>query len=112
MPVPRYSFHDCMHTRDLRQIVDSAQRKAVPNIASRAFFCSKVVVVLWNRGLEHRRAEIRGIRQILCKRVISENGRTALVAAANIDIASVVPALCRVLEEVDTANRECGVRYI
>src|SRR5262245_12765178 len=108
MPVPCYSFHDCMHARYLREIVEGAERTTVPNIASRTFFCSKVVIVLGDRGFEHRRAKIRSIRQILCKCVIPENGQPPLVAAANIDIAGVIPALCRVLEEIDTANRECG----
>ena len=75
-------------------------------IASRPFFCFQIVVVLRNRGFKHRRAEIGSIAQVLRPGVIREESKPPHVAAANIDIASVIPALRCVFQKINRAHRK------
>src|SRR5262249_19952365 len=90
----------------MRHIIDSAQSEAVFHIASRPFFRRQVIVILRNCGLKHRGTEVRRITQVLRPGIVSQESPTANITTANVHIAGVVPALRRVLQEVDGTDRE------
>src|SRR5215469_17650540 len=75
-------------------------------VASRAFFSVEIIVILRNRRFIHRRPEVGRVRQVLRIRVIRQKAESIRVTAAYIDVASVVPALCGVLQQIDRANRK------
>src|SRR5579884_1040747 len=75
-------------------------------VAPRTLFRLKVIVVLRNRGFEHRRPEVRGIAQVFRPGVVGKKGEAVLITAADVDVASVIPTLRRVLEKIYRAHRE------
>src|SRR5207302_19457 len=89
-----------------RQRIHRAEYKAMTNVAPGAFFRGQGVIVLRNGSLKHRRPEIRRVAQVLRPGVVAEEGQTMREAAADIDVPGVVPALCRVLQQVDGTDRE------
>src|SRR5438874_11270681 len=78
----------------------------MPNIATRAFLCSEIIVVLGNRRLKHWRTKVRCVAQVLRPGVISKKGKTMRVTAAHIDVACVIPTLSAVFQKIDGADRE------
>src|SRR5690349_24934188 len=84
----------------------------MPHVATGALFCGKIVVVLRDRGLKHRRAKIRSVAQVLRPSVVAQESKAARITASHVDISRVIPALRRVLEKIDRADREtdCAIR--
>src|SRR5207245_6907432 len=86
--------------------IDSAQSKAVPHVTSRAFLGGEIIIVLRNGSFEHRRAKIRSVTQVLRPCVVSEERQSVRIAATYVYVSGVIPALRRVLQEVDGAYRK------
>ena len=95
-----------------RQVVHSTHRETVAYIAAGTLLSGQVVVVLRDGGLKHRRAEVGCVAQVLRPGVIREQREPMLITPAHVYISGVIPALCRVLQQVDGADREahlsCG----
>ena len=89
-----------------RQVVYGAQRETVPDVTTRSLFRRKVIVVLRNGRLEHRRTEIRCITEIFRPSVIGQESEAARVAPAHVEVSGVIPALRGVLEQIDSADGE------
>src|SRR5882757_4463414 len=87
-----------------RNVKDTAERKAMPHIASRPFLRPQVAVVLWDRSLVHRRAEVRRISQCLRESVVGQYAESVGILSSHIHVSSVVPALGGILEPIDRAH--------
>src|SRR6185437_6613286 len=78
------------------------------NIASRTFLRIQVIVVLGYRRLEHGRSEIRSIFQRFGERIVGQETQSVCVTPTHVHVACVIPALSRVFEQIDGADREGG----
>src|SRR5258708_23068412 len=78
----------------------------MPDITGRALSRIEIAVVLRNGCLKHGRTKIRGVGETLGKRVVGQERKSMGVTPAHVDVAGVVPALCRVLQQIDGAYRE------
>ena len=76
------------------------------DIASWSFLRGQIVIVLRNRGLEHRRTKIRRVTEVFCPSVIAQKRETARIAPAHVDIPCVVPTLRGILQQVNRARWE------
>src|SRR6266436_3973445 len=88
------------------KVVDGAYREAVANVASEPLLRSQIGIVLGSGRLEHRRSKVGRIAEVLCKRIVRQHRPAPGEAASNICVASFVPTLRGVLEQVDAADRE------
>src|SRR5437667_9954172 len=93
-----------------RDGIHGAQREPVPDVATRSLLGIQIVVVLRNARLEHRRAEVRRVGEVLCIGVVGQQAETVRVPAADIDISGVMPAARAVPEDVDSACWESSAR--
>src|SRR5450755_2779174 len=69
-----------------RNIVDRTEGKSTPHIAGGPLLCRQIIIVLRNRRLEHRRAEIRCVAEIFRPRVIRQQGETARVTPPDVNV--------------------------
>ncbi len=88
--------------------VDRTESEAVSDVAGGAFFCIQIVVVLRNGRLEHRGAKVRSVLERFRERVVGEETEAVGIATARVHIACVIPALRRILEQVDGTDGEGG----
>src|SRR6267154_80432 len=89
-----------------RNIVNAAQRETMADVTARAFFKVHIPIVLGNRRLVHRRSEVRRVGQILGEGVVGQKAKPMRIAAADIHVSGVVPALRGILEQINGADRE------
>src|SRR6267142_732654 len=99
----------CEHASPRRRrigwnVKDTAERKAMPHIASRPFLRRQIAVVLWDRSLVHRRAEVRRISQRLGEGVVGQQAESVRVLPAHIHVSGVIPTLGGILEPIDRAH--------
>src|SRR5438874_4387704 len=87
-------------------VVDGAYREAVANVTSKPLLRGQIGIVLGSGRLEHRRSKVGRIAEVLCKRIVRQHRPPASEAAPNICVASFVPTLRGVLQQVDAADRE------
>src|SRR5207244_9117512 len=81
------------------------------DIAGWSLFRIEVVVILRHGGFEHGRAEFRRVGQVLSPGVIGQKAQAGCIAAAQVHVATVIPASGSVLEYVDTAYPERGTGH-
>src|ERR1700682_4703030 len=81
------------------------------DVASRRLFQSQVRIVLRRCRFKHRRAKIRRIAEILCVSIVGEKGPTFSKTASHIHVTCLVPALCRVLQQINAAHRKRSIGY-
>src|SRR5437879_2894157 len=72
-------------------VVNAAQGEAVLHVATWTFFGAEIPVVLWDGCFVHRRPEVRSVGQILGEGVVGQNAEPMRIAAADIQVARVVP---------------------
>src|SRR5436190_813108 len=89
-------------------VVDGAYGKAVANVTGEPLLSGQVGIVLWSSRLEHRRSKVRRVTEVLRKRIVGEERPPASKPASDVNVASFIPALRGVLEQVDAADRERG----
>src|SRR6266576_5347078 len=87
-------------------VVDSAYGKAVANVTGEPLLSGQVGIVLWSSRLEHRRSKVRRITEVLRKRIVGEECPPTSKPATDVHVTSFIPALRRVLEQVDATDRE------
>src|SRR5258707_13031931 len=90
-------------------VIDGAKREAVANVTSEPLLRGQIGIVLGSSRLEHWRSKVGRIAEVLGKRIVRQHRPPPSEAASNICVASVVPTLRGVLEQVDAADREGGV---
>src|SRR5580765_2990265 len=89
-----------------RNVVDRAKGEAMPDITARTPLGIEVAIVLRNRRLKHRRTKIRRVAQILGPGIVRKKRQPLRISTSHVDVTCVVPALRRVLEQVDGAHRK------
>src|ERR1041385_2601970 len=104
MPVSGHCAKSC--ELEHRNVIDGAKSKAVPDVATQALFGIEISVVLWDGGFVHGSAEVGSIGEILRVGVVREEAEAMRIASADIDVASVVPTLRGVFQQIDGAHRK------
>src|SRR3954451_12308506 len=87
-------------------VVDGAYGKAVANVTGETLLSGQVGIVLWSSRLEHRRAKVGRITEVLSKGVVGEERPPTSKPASDVNVTSFIPALRGVLEQIDAADRE------
>src|SRR6266851_648627 len=105
MPVLSYQANPLLPPKR-RNIVNAAQRETMADVTAGAFFKVQIPIVLGNRRLVHRRSEIRRVGQILGEGVVRQKAEPMRIAASDIHVSGVVPALRGILEQINGADRE------
>src|SRR5260370_30402760 len=105
MPVLSYQANPLLPPKR-RNTVNAAQRETMAHVTAGAFFKVQIPIVLGNGRLVHRRSEIRRVGQILGEGVVGQKAEPARIAAADIQVSRVVPALRGILEQINGADRE------
>src|SRR5215831_2747471 len=88
------------------QIIDSAERESMADIAGRTFFSCQITVVLRDGGLEHGCTKVWRVRETLGEGVVSQEGESMCITAPHVHIAGVIPALRCIFQQVDGADGE------
>src|ERR1700730_11519388 len=95
-PIPGSPMHKTRFT-PRRNIIDSAQSKAMANITGGSLLGCEIGVVLRSGRLEHWGTEVGGVAEVLRKCVVGEEGPTASEPPPDVSVTSVVPALRGIL---------------
>src|SRR6267142_6444583 len=105
MPVLSYEAKPFL-APESRNIVNAAQREAMPDVAPRALFKVQIPIVLRDGGFVHGRTEVRRVGQILGEGIVGQKAEPMRIAAADIHVTRVVPTLRGVFQQIDGADRE------
>ena len=76
------------------------------NITARTFLSGEVAIVLRDRAFIHGRTKIRSVGEVFGKGVVRKKAQAVGIRAANVHISRVIPALGRVFQQVNRADRE------
>src|SRR6267378_4831541 len=92
-----------------REVIDGTHREAMAYVARWSLFRGQIRIILGSGRLEHRRAEIGRIAEVLRKRIVGEECPPSSKPASDVDITGFIPALRGILQEVDPAHRKSCV---
>src|SRR2546430_9203028 len=73
------------------KVVDATHREAMADVTSQAFLSSQVGIVLGSCRLEHGRAKIGRVAEVLGEGIVSQEGPTTRKPSSNVGVTSFVP---------------------